>query len=835
MKMLRNALLGALALVIMLVGAVLVAPKPLLAQAVGMFQQTGADAIVRSLIAKVREIEFSIVDYGAVAGSTSDATAAFTRAIAEAPSSGCEIKIPRGRYRISTGAIAVNKSCKITGAGRDVTTLEINHATADIFVITGTKSEVSGFTMTNKDSGGSELVTRTAGAYIKDDVIRTYIHDVYMDGPYLGVWQTDNTTLNKLISLECRNVTPHATASGSSCAQMGTVGSGNIPSVNLIEYLVNGDDTPLTPQRSCIRIVSADAPQLSNINCMQGQIGLLVDPGNDDGVLSLKITGTSFFDSTTVAGAYITQTGTGNVARVYATNAWFTGSAGVGVQLDGTSGGIALEGFECIGCQISLNGVGLKITTANWSDVRLYGGCYAQNTTAVEVPAAFAKFSMIGAKLGNCDGFTANTTGMVLGGGASSQLQIINNDFTGSTTPVTVSSGLSGTGHSIYNNPGWTNGIQFGGFGTMVFNGASSGAVTVTPQAAAGTPTITWPNATGTVAVQGTSPVVVDATTGAISVAAASDSASGIVELATTSETQTGTDTARAVTAAGVRAATREKLLANRTYYVRSDGNNNCDGLTNAAGSSGACAYATLQKAWDVLVTLDLNGFSVTISGQSGQTLTGALNATVCPVGGNVDLNLNGATLSTTSATAVTLSCVGNLTVRGGTIQTTTAGHGLRIVGRGAKVTCGASLTFGAVPSSQSHIRAEGGGYFTCTTAYSITGGALYHYQAINGGLVEMSSFTVTLSGSLTFTAFAKADSTGVISAFGMTYSGGTITGTRYEASLNALINTFGGGANVFPGNVAGTTATGGQYALWKMLRQIAANDNRPTSSRRAA
>jgi hypothetical protein len=40
-----------------------------------------------------------------------------------------------------------------------------------------------------------------------------------------------------------------------------------------------------------------------------------------------------------------------------------------------------------------------------------------------------------------------------------------------------------------------------------------------------------------------------------------------------------------------------------------------------------------------------------------------------------------------------------------------------------------------------------------------------------------------------------------------------SVTGTRYDATLNAVINTFGGGANYFPGDSAGTTATGGQYA----------------------
>jgi hypothetical protein len=39
------------------------------------------------------------------------------------------------------------------------------------------------------------------------------------------------------------------------------------------------------------------------------------------------------------------------------------------------------------------------------------------------------------------------------------------------------------------------------------------------------------------------------------------------------------------------------------TYYVRTDGNNNCNGLYDAAGSSGNCAFATVTKAESVLTT----------------------------------------------------------------------------------------------------------------------------------------------------------------------------------------------------------------------------------------
>lgn len=38
-------------------------------------------------------------------------------------------------------------------------------------------------------------------------------------------------------------------------------------------------------------------------------------------------------------------------------------------------------------------------------------------------------------------------------------------------------------------------------------------------------------------------------------------------------------------------------------------------------------------------------------------------------------------------------------------------------------------------------------------------------------------------------------------------------TGKRYRAEENGIVSTLGGGANFLPGNVAGTTASGGKYS----------------------
>ncbi len=255
----------------------------------------------------------------------------------------------------------------------------------------------------------------------------------------------------------------------------------------------------------------------------------------------------------------------------------------------------------------------------------------------------------------------------------------------------------------------------------------------------------------------------------------------------------------------------RAKLTADLTYYVRSDGSNSNTGLANTSGD----AFLTIQKAYESLASLDLAGFTGNIViGQSGQTFTAGIYATIPITSGPITLNLGGSTISTTNATALYILAPMTLTVSNGTLTTASSGSGMEVRGHGSKVLIGSGITFGAC--ADYHIRALFGGFVGCGENYAVTGGAVSHIQATGGGVFEYAGVTVTLSGTCNFTSFVYTDGNSIAVFFASSFTGGTVTGSRYTVSSGGYLMTFGGGANYFPGDsagVGGTTTGGGYYA----------------------
>lgn len=275
----------------------------------------------------------------------------------------------------------------------------------------------------------------------------------------------------------------------------------------------------------------------------------------------------------------------------------------------------------------------------------------------------------------------------------------------------------------------------------------------------------------------------------------------------------TGTDVETSLQELG--ANVREKLSAARTYYVRTDGSDSNDGLTNSSGG----AFATIQKAYDTIQALDTNGKTTTIKFGNAGTYTGGLSITSPWVGGG-QIVIEG---DTATPSNILWNVTGNCITTSGVLPAKLAVKGVKFQSSSVAINHSAigtidlqgNIEFGACTTA--HMATDqAGANIIITGNYTINGNSTRHLSAIRNSVISYSgTITVTLSGTPAFsTAFAIAHTCAsmYIINSSVTFSG-SATGTRYNISANGVIQTFGGGATYLPGDVAGTTATGGQYA----------------------
>jgi hypothetical protein len=254
----------------------------------------------------------------------------------------------------------------------------------------------------------------------------------------------------------------------------------------------------------------------------------------------------------------------------------------------------------------------------------------------------------------------------------------------------------------------------------------------------------------------------------------------------------------------------REVLTAARTYYVRTDGSDTNTGLADTSGA----AFLTIQKALNVIATIDLAGFTVTI--QVGDGTYTAANTIPVTVGQatTASLTIKGNTstpgnviISTTSVACFTSQAAARVLIKDMELRTTTSGNCLYVAGVGSEIQF-SNIRFGACATN--HILVEGGALATCAGNYEITGSAINHFNNDRGTL-EVGSKTITLTGTPAFSGQFIRCSQGHSRVFLNTFSG-SATGVRYTVQINGTIQTFGAGATALPGNAGGSVATGGQY-----------------------
>jgi hypothetical protein len=258
--------------------------------------------------------------------------------------------------------------------------------------------------------------------------------------------------------------------------------------------------------------------------------------------------------------------------------------------------------------------------------------------------------------------------------------------------------------------------------------------------------------------------------------------------------------------------------------YVRTDGNDNNDGGANTS----ARAFATIQKAIDVVTTRYSSSasFGVRIVLGNPGTYAPAINnrypgAVIIEGGGanyiitSGDIGVGGPCSFASRVGRVTLKSI-NLT------NTTSSGFAISVACLGGYVFLDTMAVTSLLNNpNYSPIYIVENGVLSMTGSFVLNGGdntqrqmrALI--QVATGGVFggTPAPMTMSLATSSWVAGMIEAQMTGVAMFGSITINAsGAFAGPRYSVYSNGVINTYGGGANFFPGNAAGTSATGGQY-----------------------
>lgn len=257
----------------------------------------------------------------------------------------------------------------------------------------------------------------------------------------------------------------------------------------------------------------------------------------------------------------------------------------------------------------------------------------------------------------------------------------------------------------------------------------------------------------------------------------------------------------------------REVLTAARTYYVRTDGNDSNTGLLDSSGG----AKLTVQGAMDAIAQIDFNGYAVTVQVRDGtysgniivpQTVGQALVSDLTIVGNTT--TPSNVVLSASSSAVISAGVGAKITLTA--FKMTNSGGDCVNAQRGGLVALGDKLDYGATSGNHNSVDWGGQIFTSGVTDMTISGGAGRHLSAFNSGILSIYATTLTITGTPAFTTFLVADMASAVDLYYNTITG-SATGARYSVVLNSVVNTYGAGATYLPGNSAGSTATGGQYA----------------------
>ncbi|WP_271025277.1 hypothetical protein [Rhizobium sp. RCAM05973] len=258
---------------------------------------------------------------------------------------------------------------------------------------------------------------------------------------------------------------------------------------------------------------------------------------------------------------------------------------------------------------------------------------------------------------------------------------------------------------------------------------------------------------------------------------------------------------------------------SNVTLYVRTDGNDSNDGSANDS----AHAFATIAAA----VTYGqsryfLSGQRLVI--QLGIAGTYAYPGQVFANVGSLEIKgstsaqdsyiLNGAGPSNGSSALVNAAygqvfLTGVCIINAGTISTNAC---VSAINSGTNLIL-QYVTFGTLAvGTIANLLCSAGASITIGTGCKF-GGSAVNMLYVQGGSIVIGD-SITIINSPSYTNVANATALGaILVGNGAATVTGSVTGVRFVANLNGVINTNGAGLNYFPGTSAGVASNGGQYA----------------------
>lgn len=257
----------------------------------------------------------------------------------------------------------------------------------------------------------------------------------------------------------------------------------------------------------------------------------------------------------------------------------------------------------------------------------------------------------------------------------------------------------------------------------------------------------------------------------------------------------------------------------NYTIYVNtSTGSDSLyDGTSATVGSGTAGPFKTIGKAVTTAWSYAPSQYTITIS-----VAAGTYNEAVTPpgyAGPNVIINGAGASSVTINATGtnnhcVTLSGPNTMSVQNLTVQTASSNYSGFAVSDSAVLST-ANTASNAIAAAVFY--AVNGGSLSIGS-HTFNGSSTYLYWAINSGSLgfggsSTQTFSTSISVSATIAA-GQGGNAGAASPFQPSFVNPSyVSGAKYLASFNGIVTATGLGVNFYPGTVAGSTSTGGQYS----------------------